>query len=294
MCGLAGTLIGGRPNREALEQIKDLFTRNLLANEERGREATGVAVLNRDGSCFVEKTPIKASQFVRGKPYADFMDKRISTDSVILLGHTRRPTKGNPDGNHNNHPIVVGNTVGIHNGTITNDDEVFASRDRRRDKTRRRIGSVDSEAIFALIDEIDSTQPLRKYVQRVKKAVALLVGSYTTLSFNRKSPQVLLLLKYDNPISVHYAPDLQSLFFSSRYIFLRIAFGRSVITEALASKKGYVFDARRLLELGKTPRLQFDLEQVKKGPIPVNQDLLNSLTAAQITGDGNVSNSAWP
>ncbi len=270
MCGLAGVLIGDKPNREVLEKIKDVFIRNLLANEERGKEATGVAVLNSDGTFFVEKAPLRASAFVQTKAFLDFMEKKLNEDSVILLGHTRRPTKGSPDNNHNNHPIVVGNTVGIHNGTITNDDEIFLRKDRRRDRKRKRIGSVDSEAIFIIIDEIAPAQPLKGYIQEIKETSSLLVGSYTTLFFNRSLPHNMFLLKYDNPISVHYAPYLNCLFFSSRYVFLRKAFGRSVITEALPSKKGYVFDSRLLPELKKRPLLQFSLHELKK-EIPTEQ-----------------------
>jgi len=187
----------------------------------------------------------------------------VTMDSVIILGHTRQPTKMIPENNKNNHPIVVGNTVGIHNGTITNDGEIFLSLDRREERSRKRIGSVDSEAIFSLIDEVAPDQPLKEYTLEVKEKATLLVGSYTTLSFNRNFPQRLLLLKYDKPISVHYSPDLTSLFFSSRYVFLRKSFGKSLITEALQSKKGYIFDVNFLLDLKKTPVAQFDLEELK-------------------------------
>jgi glucosamine 6-phosphate synthetase-like amidotransferase/phosphosugar isomerase protein len=259
MCGLAATLIGDLPNRGKLKAIVEVFTKNLLANEERGKEATGVAVLNRDGTLFVEKAPIQASDFVRTRSFADFVSRRVTMDAVVLLGHTREPTKGSPSNNHNNHPIVVGNTAGIHNGTITNDDEIFLSRTDDQDNRPKRLGSVDSEAIFALIDEIGLKEPMDQYLCQLKKAVGLLVGSYTTLSCNRRSPQRLLLLKYDKPISVHYSPDLQSLFFSSRYVFLRKAFGRSVTSEALPNKKGYIFDAGFLSTLGKEPLMAFDL-----------------------------------
>jgi len=264
MCGLAGVLIGDNSNGEVLERIKGLFTMNLLANEERGKEATGVSVLNCDCAFFVKKSPTRASQFIESKSYKNFMNDMVGEEATILLGHTRRPTKGTPDNNDNNHPVVVGDTVGIHNGTITNDDEIFLSKDRRRDRKRRRIGSVDSEAIFALMDEIDPSQPLEGYVEEVRSAASLLVGSYTTMFFNRILPHNIFLLKYDNPISVHYAQDLNSLFFSSGYVFLRRAFGRSVITEALPSKRGYVFDSRLLNERKKQPLLHFALQELKK------------------------------
>ncbi len=268
MCGLAGVLIGGQADPAAIERIKELFTANLAANEERGKKATGVAVLLEDGSFFIEKGPIRASEFIKTRSYLDFMEKNVNPATTIILGHTRRPTKGSFHNNANNHPIRVGNIVGVHNGTITNDDELFLSMDRRKDKNRKRIGSVDSEAIFALLDNIDTKLAFNKYIARIQKAAYLLVGTYSTLFFNCNLPHKLFLLKYNNPISVHYDPELNALFFSSRYVFLRKAFGKSVITKALPSKTGYVYDSRLLNELGKEALYQFVLKS-KEEAIPV-------------------------
>ena len=175
----------------------------------------------------------------------------------MLLGHTRDPTKGSPQIPSNNHPIVRGDTIGIHNGTIKNDDEIFL---RLIDmKTSGRIGSVDSEAIFALIERMPRSHDLSDYARRLHTLSMLLAGSYTILYFHPDEPYILYLLKYNNPISVHFDPELNSLFFSSRYLFLRKAFGRSVISEALPSRMGYVFDARRIKEFGKQPLLAFPL-----------------------------------
>jgi glucosamine 6-phosphate synthetase-like amidotransferase/phosphosugar isomerase protein len=263
MCGLTGVLIGGSPGSETRRRIADVFTASLLANEERGREATGVASLDRTGSVRIEKLPLRATEFVERAVYQSFIEEAGNAETVILLGHTRRPTKGSTADHHNNHPISVGNTVGIHNGTITNDDEIFLSMDRRKDRRRKRIGSVDSEAIFALMEDVDLKKPQECWAKGFQEAAALLVGSYTTLFFNRTLPHLLFLLKFNNPISVHYSPDLNALFFSSRYVFLRKAFGKSVITEALASKTGYVFDARSLETRRKQPCMKFGLHQLK-------------------------------
>jgi len=264
MCGLTGVLVGENPREAGMKEIGELFTASLLANEERGREATGVASIDGHGAIGVKKGPQPASQFVKTESYSAFMENVENNEISVLLGHTRRPTKGSPRENDNNHPIRVGDTVGIHNGTITNDDEIFLSMEKRQSKKRKRIGSVDSEAIFALMEEVDLMEPFEKWADGIKTVASLLVGSYTTLFFNKALPHMLFLLKYDNPISVHYCPDLNALFFSSRYVFLRKAFGRSVITEALPSKTGYVYDATVLKQKQKEPAIQFGLSQLKK------------------------------
>jgi len=270
MCGIAGVLIGDSTDQAIIERIKDLFTANLAANEERGKEATGASVLHDDGSFFIEKAPIRAAEFIKTRPYLDFIEKKVCPGARIIIGHTRRPTKGSPNNHANNHPIRVGDIVGVHNGTITNDDQIFLDMDRRKDKNRKRIGSVDSEAIFALMDSIDPHRTAffynqaNNYTDAIQDAATLLVGTYTTLFFNCNFPHKLFLLKYNNPISVHYAPALNALFFSSRYVFLRKAFGKSVITSALPSETGYVYDSRLLKYLRKKPLHHFALESKKQ------------------------------
>lgn len=59
--------------------------------------------------------------------------------------HTRFATQGSERDNNNNHPIYNGGIVGVHNGALSNDDELFAMSDARR------YGQVDSEAAFAAL-----------------------------------------------------------------------------------------------------------------------------------------------
>ena len=71
-------------------------------------------------------------------------------DATKLLVHVRDYTKGHPSFESNNHPIRHGSVVGIHNGIIKNDDELFV-------RARESSGpapemTVDSEIIFALAE----------------------------------------------------------------------------------------------------------------------------------------------
>lgn len=255
MCGIAGILLSESEERNP-ETVQDLFTANLLANETRGKDATGVLIVQQDSSWFLEKAPMPASEFVKTSAYATLLSK-VNKETVLLLGHTRKPTKGSPADNNNNHPIVRGNTIGVHNGTLSNDDEIFLN--HLKGGKSSRIGTVDSEAIFALIDEMEHNLALTQQCTEINSISKFLHGSYTTIYVHPKVPYHLYLLKYNNPMSVHYSPDLQGLFFSSRYIFLRKTFGRSVISEAIPSRQGYIFDSRLIPHRGKTPILSFPL-----------------------------------
>ena len=252
-------MIGSPLGRQAIDHVKDTFKSNLIANEVRGKEATGVAALKYDGVCRVEKLAVNAREFVETSLFADFLDKSVTEETTILLGHTRKPTKGSVLDRNNNHPIVVGDTVGIHNGTISNDDEFFSYRALASGKTGDRIGSVDSEAIFALMDDLDLVRPSDRLVADIRQATTLIAGSYSSLFFHRKRPGTLFLFRYDNPVSVHYEKQCNCLHFSSRYIFLRKTFGKSVISEQVPNKCGFIFEATRLRKLEKTPVATFHI-----------------------------------
>jgi glucosamine 6-phosphate synthetase-like amidotransferase/phosphosugar isomerase protein len=255
MCGIAGILLA-QGHKQNVQTIRELFTANLLANEVRGKEATGVLIVQSDGSYLLKKDALSASEFVKSSAYQAAL-AAVGPETVLLLGHTRKPTKGSPRDNNNNHPIIRGRTIGVHNGTLSNDDEIFQK--HLKSGPESRIGAVDSEAIFALIDELPHGLPMTEKGSAITGISSFLHGSYTTLYCHPDTPSLLYLLKYNNPMSVHYAPEFQGLFFSSRYIFLRKTFGRSVITEALPSRHGYIFDARSIPERGKRPSLSFPL-----------------------------------
>lgn len=237
MCGLVGTLLHPRPRSpEAWQTLRETTTTNLQANEERGREAAGLAVIQRDGSYQIFKQPVTASALITMEGYRETLE-RVNEETVCILGHTRMPTKGSRWRNVNNHPLLAGHVVGIHNGVISNDDELFAALGLCR------CGEVDSEVIFRLQDSVDPQQENGHYLPLVGERMRLLGGRFATLSIDLRRPTRLLALKHLQPLCIHYERPLAALFFSSRYIFLRRAFGRSVITEALESGHGFYFDA---------------------------------------------------
>ena len=218
------------------QAIRDIFTRNLLFNEERGRAATGLAVVQRDGQVRLLKEPRPASQFIETEAYRALL-QTISAQTTLVLGHTRLPTKGDPACDENNHPIQAGPVFGVHNGQITNDDALFA---RLR---YARCGEVDSEIIFRLLAEVCPDADGGSYLGHIRPQVALLEGQFTFLACDSRSPGRLIVLKHNNPLCVHYHVGWEALIFSSRYIFLRKAFGQSVLAEALEHDRLMCFNA---------------------------------------------------
>lgn len=253
MCGLVGVLLFPKDRTpEEWRAIADITSSNLLANEERGREAAGLAVIQRDGQHRIFKQPVAVSTLVQMDGYQRTIET-LGPETVCILGHTRWPTKGSRWQNANNHPIVSNHVIGVHNGHINNDDVLFTTLGLPR------RGQVDSEIIFRLQETIDPEQANGNYCTDIRQRLNLLNGRFATLSVDLREPTQLLALKHLRPLCLHYEAPMQALFFSSRYIFLRRAFGRAVITEALDSGFGFCFDALTLPEWGSDPIKCFDL-----------------------------------
>jgi glucosamine 6-phosphate synthetase-like amidotransferase/phosphosugar isomerase protein len=136
MCGIAGYSL-----RSRLRIDRTLAAQALLAAiAERGADAVGYAYRGPD-----ETYPTVVKQRT---PASQLLERiAVPAEATQLLVHVRDYTKGHPSIAANNHPVRHGPVVGIHNGIITNDDELLAPHSCARAEPRM---TVDSEAIFAL------------------------------------------------------------------------------------------------------------------------------------------------
>jgi len=136
MCGIAGVSLSPGSQVERTLAAQSL----LAAIAERGADAVGYAYRSPgDGYPTVVKQRTPASMLL----------ERISVPAGAgqLLVHVRDYTKGHPSIAANNHPVRHGPVVGIHNGIITNDDELLERHGCARAEPQM---TVDSEAIFAV------------------------------------------------------------------------------------------------------------------------------------------------
>lgn len=134
--------------------------------EVRGRDASGVAWHQPVGNS-VETLILK------GNTSGSSLAKEIKPGQVGSTGivHTRWATKGSPEVNLNNHPIDVSGIVGVHNGHVSNDDELFKRIDS---SSYQRQAQVDSEAAFAWLAHGDSQVSLVNRMAQIKGNAALL------------------------------------------------------------------------------------------------------------------------
>jgi len=196
MCGIAGYSLSPKTQID-----RTVVAQALLAGiAERGGDAAGFAHRGHSGAVTVHKQRTGASELV------ELID--VPRSATQLLVHVRDFTKGHPSLGANNHPIRHGAVVGIHNGTIVNDEQLFA----RHAIERATPGmTVDSEIIFALAERSRG---------RTARALEQLVGSMATAWLDEGRPELLVARGMGRPLWTGTARG--AFFFASTRVALEL------------------------------------------------------------------------
>jgi glucosamine 6-phosphate synthetase-like amidotransferase/phosphosugar isomerase protein len=170
LCGIAGYSLS-----DSSRVDPTLATQILMAAiSERGSDAAGYCYRGPDLALAIHKQRSGASRLLDSI--------RVPAKARQALVHVRDYTKGHPSLDANNHPIRHGAVVGIHNGIIKNDEEIFARHGFGRAAPRM---TVDSEAIFALMEEAQSSP----------EALDELYGSMASAWMDEREPDVVYVAR---------------------------------------------------------------------------------------------------
>lgn len=129
--------------------------------EVRGTHASGVAWHdNAENKTWVQKSA------QRGSLLAKVVDKELGSTCIV---HTRYATQGHQSNNLNNHPLDVNGMVGVHNGHVSNDNELISLI-----PNYKRQGQVDSEAAFAYLQHGPKSLGLAGRLAKINGGAALI------------------------------------------------------------------------------------------------------------------------
>ncbi|MFN5794146.1 MAG: hypothetical protein ACK455_05070 [Bacteroidota bacterium] len=155
MCGIFGLIASpasGLNQNKSNEIIEKLF----VLSETRGKESAGIAVKNTaDKKIQVLKHSIPASQLISSLEYKKFIHNSLQSvfdanhktcKPFAVIAHARLVTNGSQENNNNNQPVIKAGSVGVHNGIITNSDELW-----QKYKQLGREFEVDTEVLIAII-----------------------------------------------------------------------------------------------------------------------------------------------
>ena len=204
MCGIAGYSVSPESSVS-----RTLAAQALLAGiAERGADAVGYAYRGPGSEIRVHKRRSGATALLD--------ELHIPPVATQALVHVRDYTKGHPRIEANNHPIRHGAVVGIHNGIIVNDEEIFA---RYGFERAEREMTVDSEAIFALAEHSEGSS----------EALEELHGAMATSWLDERQPSTMFLARaVGRPLWIGTATH--ELFFASTRDALEVLEGTLRLT----------------------------------------------------------------
>lgn len=231
MCGIVGQLAFGELDKKAEKMRQEsmifLGSELLQMTQERGKDATGVTLLLDDGNYIGLKMGIPSIEFISrfgktNKEYGGFIKIWRKTNKIgkVFLGHCRQTTRGSSLDNDNNHPIKVGEIIGVHNGTVQNDDTIFEKLNCDR------TGSVDSEAIFRLLHHYtkNGTEPFT--INIMTETIQRLAGTFAVLAFSGNNPYQVCAFRDRRPIEMALIKPLKLVVCASEKKFIETSIYR--------------------------------------------------------------------
>lgn len=259
MCGIYGFTVKKGADVRA-ETLREVLSSLVLLSESRGKEAAGVAIWDEASvSAYKEASPgavvLKREAF-RGLLDAKVSDARIAASPLAVIGHTRLVTNGGLETHANNQPVARGGIVGVHNGIIVNDAEIFAAHGLKRE------AEVDTEALLALLEthEAAGAGPC----EALRRAYGELRGTANVALLYQDAP--LLLLATNNGSLYRLETAFGWVFASEEYIL-----------QSVIARHGKAFGARTPVVVHFEPRtgLSVDLGtgtgtpfSLEAGPLP--------------------------
>ena len=218
MCGLAGILLSPqRRTQREIDAIADMFSRLLLHSEHRGPYATGAMLMTTAGEMVVEKGPLPAHRFVATNAFRGLC-ARISTETTVMMGHTRWPTQGSHRNNNNNQPLIVPGADGLavtHNGNIPQVTRYFDHFHLDRE------WEVDSELILRLACRHRHPQGIG--LQSFLRDIAVCTGHLAAVLVSAAQPETVIFIRRDRPLHLAWHPTKHLLAYASEPTILDMA-----------------------------------------------------------------------
>ncbi|HIO36384.1 MAG TPA: hypothetical protein EYN21_04675 [Candidatus Marinimicrobia bacterium] len=191
MCGIFGVIAGNGSELTThilQSTVNDLFR----LSESRGKEAAGIAV-HVGNTIYVYKEPVAATTMLRSREYRKLYRRfngigsanQVAQFPVAVMGHSRLVTSGLQDLHHNNQPVISHGVVGVHNGIIVNDQELW-----QQFPSMQRRCQVDTEVLLGLIRKFYRSTP--SLVGAVRQAFRYIRGESSIAAFFEDLDYVVL------------------------------------------------------------------------------------------------------
>jgi glutamine---fructose-6-phosphate transaminase (isomerizing) len=175
MCGIFGLMVH-KDAGYAPAFVKKSLALLAQLSESRGKDSSGLVFRNEsERELQVFKGVVLLNYLLKHKEVMHQIDQVLGTagqnqksspqNTFAAMGHSRLVTNGTQLNDVNNQPVVKDGVIGIHNGIIVNEEDLWS-----RHPDIKREHEIDTEIMLALI---------RKYLQDdwdIKAAVSITIG----------------------------------------------------------------------------------------------------------------------
>ncbi len=218
MCGIFGLIT--KPNSYFTDNsITSCLNYLAIMSESRGKDSSGIAFRDvKDEKVYIIKGDVPIRSLLNSMDYSYSLNKSIESfrlgNGFSALGHARLVTNGSQLHEHNNQPVIKDGIFTIHNGIITNVEQIW-----KANQSFKRKYLIDTEIIPTLIrHELDKNYDI---VISYSNALSKLEGTYSIASMFKDLEQFVLAT---NNGSLYYLTDndLYFIFASEKYFLEKL------------------------------------------------------------------------
>jgi glucosamine--fructose-6-phosphate aminotransferase (isomerizing) len=156
MCGIFG-LIAHRGSEYDPSFIRKALTTLARLSESRGKDSSGLVFRNEsEKELQILKGAVPLSYLFKRREVKHQLDSLVHSNSrgpktapqstFAVMGHSRLVTNGSQLRDENNQPVVKDGIIGIHNGIIVNENEIWSAHPEMK-----RAYEIDTEVMLALV-----------------------------------------------------------------------------------------------------------------------------------------------
>lgn len=209
MCGLAG-VISTRKTKRNWDSLVTITQESL----HRGKDASGFAWFDETN---------KKIYYAKGQSEPEKLALAMKNQPSIKcgIGHVRAMTIGEPTDANNNHPIILGASALIHNGMITNTDEL-----EKKYPEMKMKGKVDSRWLLWVIEYWRKNG--KTYPEAIQEACTEITGSYSFLMITGREPNKVYGVRNTRPVEFIYQKAQKTLYVASEKDSIKKIVGQKV------------------------------------------------------------------
>ena len=227
--------------------MKQLFE----LSESRGKEASGLMLFSQE-KIQLAKFALPASEIVHKKRYKQLYSSKESifsspSSSVHgIIGHSRLVTNGTHQVHDNNQPVAAHDIVAVHNGIVTNVDELWSENTDVEPNTQ-----LDTEVLLALIRKnIEGGENLLRSIQNTYDVME----GAASLALISKDYDVVILATNTGSLYLVSSSDASFHIFASEEYILRkileknpyLKRGDNVVIQQISANRGLVINLKTL------------------------------------------------